>query len=109
MAYPELFGWWIATISWSIAFPVAVSIYLYRARPKKETGQRSKLRLVGDFTFVWFLIGLLGFYVLAVGRDSPVIFALGNLVVESLLIWYVLRAGRPATESEGTPGAHAEN
>jgi hypothetical protein len=48
--------------------------------------------LVKDFTFVWFVLGLLAFYIVAVGRGSPLLFASGNLVVEALLLLYVLRA-----------------
>ena len=86
MAYAELFGWWIATITWSIAFPIAISIYLYLHRKRRATaGRGGRFRWVRDFTFVWFLLGLLLFYVFAVGRGSSLIFAVGNVAVEALL------------------------
>jgi hypothetical protein len=95
MLYAGLFDWWIATISWSIAFPIVVSIYLYRHRvhpqpasPKKQ----SRFHVIEDFTFVWFLLGLLAFYVVAVSQASYTFFALGNVAVEILLIIYVLVA-----------------
>ncbi len=91
MAYSELFVWWIATISWSIAFPIVISAYLYRRRPSKAGG-RGALRPVKDFAFVWFLLGLLLFYIVAVGQGSSLLFALGNIVVEGLLLLYVLRS-----------------
>ncbi len=95
MAYAELFGWWIATITWSIAFPIVVSVYLYRRRAQRGRAQgRGLFYWVRDFAFVWFLMGLLAFYVIAVGQDSPLLFALGNVVVEALLLLYVLSAGR---------------
>ena len=94
MPYAGLFGWWIATISWSIAFPIVVSVYLYRRRPRKQPVRAGrKLGRVRDFTFVWFLLGLLGFYVVSVGQGSALLFAVGNVVVEGLLILYVFRSG----------------
>ena len=92
MPYAELFEWWIVTISWSMAFPIAVSVYLYRAR-RGRTGAPARISsLAKDFTFVWFLLGLLAFYVVAVGGGSSFLFALGNLVFEGLLLLYVLRS-----------------
>ena len=95
MVYEELFGWWIATISWSIAFPIAMSVYLYRHRkPAGPPAPRGRFQWVRDFSFVWFLLGLLGFYIVAVGRGSPLFFGLGNIVVEALLLLYVFRIAR---------------
>jgi len=93
--YAGLFEWWIATITWSIAFPIAISIYLYMRRPSRKVEEHQSMRrLLADFTFVWFLLGLLVFYIVAVGEGSPVLFAFGNVVVEALLVIYVLRARR---------------
>ena len=92
MVYGELFVWWIATISWSIAFPIAVSVFLYSRRPSKGTSRRRSLGWVGDFAFVWFLLGLLVFYVAAVGQGSALLFGVGNVAVEVLLLVYVLVA-----------------
>jgi hypothetical protein len=63
MVYAELFGWWIATISWSIAFPIVVSIYLYRRRIRRSAVQAGgKLRL-------FFFLGLLVFYIVTVSSS----------------------------------------
>ncbi len=95
MLYAGLFGWWIATITWSIAFPIAVSLYLYRRRPgKRAANPERKLGLVRDFTFVWFLLGLLAFYVATVSQGSALLFAVGNILVEALLLLYIFRGGR---------------
>ncbi len=95
MPYADLFGWWIATITWSIAFPIAVSLYLYRRRPGKQPAKAErKLGFVGDFTFVWFLLGLLAFYIATVSQGSALGFAVGNIVVEALLLLYVSRGGK---------------
>jgi hypothetical protein len=93
MPYAVLFGWWIATITWSIAFPIAVSLYLYRRRPYRQPASLGrKFGLLGGFTFVWFLVGLLVFYVVTVSQGSALLFAVGNIVVEGLLLLYVLRS-----------------
>jgi len=91
MVYADLFGWWIGTISWSIAFPIVVSIYLYRRRVKRSTTQVRKLQWVRDFTFVWFLLGLLVFYIVTVSRGSSLEFGVGNIAFELLLIAYAFR------------------
>lgn len=95
MPYAELFEWWIATITWSIAFPILVSVYLYSHRAVHAPAQKwGRPRWVGDFAFVWFLVGLLVFYIIAVGQDSPALFALGNVVIEALLLLYVFKVSR---------------
>ncbi len=97
MLYADLFGWWIATITWSIAFPVAVSLYLYRRRPRKVPANPGRMfGPLRDFTFVWFLAGLLVFYIVTVSQGSALVFAVGNIVVEALLLLYVLRSGKEA-------------
>jgi len=100
MVYADLFGWWIATITWSIAFPIAVSLYLYRRRKREQPPKPTRrVGLLKDFAFVWFLLGLLGFYVVSVSQGSALLFAIGNIVVEGLLLLYVLRSGTEATEA----------
>lgn len=93
MFYADLFGWWIATITWSIAFPIAVSFYLYRRRRPKQAAERGVGRLRA-FAFVWFLLGILAFYVVSVSQGSALLFAIGNIVVEALLLLYVARSGK---------------
>jgi cobalamin synthase len=89
------FIWWIITISWSIAFLILVSIYLYvnsRARRKESSRTRAnKLRLGKNFVFVWVLLGLLVFYIISVNIGSAVIFAMGNIIVEAILIVYLIK------------------
>jgi len=92
MIYTELFGWWIATISWSIAFPIVVSIYLYRRRTRRSTAVTGgKIQWARDFTFVWFLLGLLVFYIITVSQGSSLEFGIGNIAFELLLIAYAFR------------------
>jgi Flp pilus assembly protein TadB len=98
MLYADLFGWWIATISWSIAFPIVVSIYLYRRRPLRPPSAGRRGGPLKDFAFVWFLLGLLAFYVVSVSQGSALLFAVGNVLVEALLLVYVLRSGKDSAK-----------
>jgi len=43
---------------------------------------------------VWFLAGLLVFYIVTVSQGSALLFAVGNIVVEALLLLYVFRTGK---------------
>ena len=90
----NLFTWWIISISWSIAFMIAIGIYLYTSSSaeRKEEGQKWSLtRLLKDFTFTWVLLGLLIFYIISIRVGSVTVSAAGNIVVEGILILYVAR------------------
>ena len=137
----DLFAWWALSISWNIVFLIVAGLYLYassRAKRKKDTLEESKRkmndensarerasktqlkakagRIAKNFIFVWILLGLLVFYIFSVqlgtGRLSEVVFAVGNIAVEALLVFYLLknRDKKPAeaqTEKSGR-GLHAE-
>lgn len=90
--YSELFGWWTAMISWSIAFLVMVSVYLYHKRRHVVTSGRQGLQsLLERFDFVWVLAGLLAIYIISIRLASSLIFVAGNVAVELLLITYIMR------------------
>jgi Flp pilus assembly protein TadB len=75
---------------------IAASIYLYQRR-KRATGPPAGGRITRsarDFVFVWMLLALLILYVVSIGQGSYLLFAIGNIVVETLLIIYVMRIGR---------------
>jgi hypothetical protein len=97
MPYGNLFGWWIACITFNILFVAAASIYLYMRKRPQGLGVRRGLwmvaRVIKDFAFVWVLLGLLLFYVYSVGEGSSLIFAVGNVVVQILLIIYIIGNG----------------
>jgi hypothetical protein len=96
MDYSNLFGWWISSITFNIVFVIFASIYLYRRRKtaaQSSTGSRI-VRWAKDFVFVWILLALLVLYVVSVGQGSYILFAIGNIVVEIVLIYYVVRSGR---------------
>lgn len=99
-----MFGWWIWSITFNIAFVIAASTYLYirRKRPEKEvlTGIGRLVRVLKDFVFVWVLVALLIFYVYAVGVGSAFLFAVGNVVVEVLLVVYALKVGKSSEAQE---------
>jgi heme/copper-type cytochrome/quinol oxidase subunit 2 len=99
----DLFTWWAISISWSIAFLIVAGLYLYtssRAKHKEDTrvGNQLKAEVVSvskNFIFVWILLGLLVFYIFSVqlgtGTLPELVFALGNIVVEALLVSYLFR------------------
>ena len=96
--YPNLIGFWAVCISWSALFLTAVSIYLYmdsRKNRRQDAHAMGGLRFVGDFVFVWILLGLLGLYIVSIDRGSSILFASGNLVVEALLIAYTVKNRPP--------------
>ncbi len=89
-----LFDLWVITISWSIAFLVFVSLYLYSKR-KPETSvpaKRGQFKFVTDFVFVWVLVLLLIFYVVTIRMSSSFLFAVGNILVELYLAVYIWRS-----------------
>jgi len=98
MLYPDLFVWWIISISWSAVFLTAVSIYLYvKSRKRDEDSGRAianPVRLMKDFVFVWVLLGLLSLYIVSISRASSTVFAAGNIVVEAILIVYAAKNRR---------------
>jgi hypothetical protein len=95
MSNLNLFTWWVISISGSIIFLMIVAIFLYiasRAALKKNNRiTKNASSLVSDFTFLWFLLGLLVFYVISIRIGSAIVFALGNIFVEVLLVLYLLR------------------
>jgi uncharacterized membrane protein len=93
--YPELFDWWVTSISFSVVFMTLVAIFLYvnsRSR-RKKAGQEAgmKGRLSGNFFFVWILLGLLALYVVSINMGSYNLFAFGNVVVELMLLAYLAK------------------
>jgi len=97
-----LFAWWALSISCSIIFLTLISIYLYidsksrrRETVQKTVKKRDSARLVKSFAFVWVLLGLLVFYIFSIqlgaSVQTEVVFAVGNIVVEVLLVLYLLR------------------
>lgn len=96
MDYSNLFGWWISSITFNILFVIFASGYLYRRRkaPAQPSTSTRIVRWAKDFVFVWILLGLLVLYVVSIGQKSYSLFAVGNIVVEIVLIYYVVRSGR---------------
>ena len=95
MPYPELFIWWAISIASGTLFLILVSIYLYAdsktKRNEHERKMANKINLLKSFAFVWVLTGLLVFYIFSINIGSFSIFAMGNLVVEAILIFYLLK------------------
>jgi hypothetical protein len=90
-----LFEMWEVTITGSIAFLLLVSFFLYgkRKRPAAiEHAHTGPRRFLEDFTFVWVLVVLLVFYIVTVDLRSFELFAVGNVIVELFLIYYILKS-----------------
>ena len=92
MLYSDLFSWWIYSISFSIAFLVVVSIYLYANRCKEQK-KTAAVTHAKNFAFVWVLVSLLFFYIFSIQIASAIVFAAGNIVVEVILLAYLLKNG----------------
>jgi Flp pilus assembly protein TadB len=125
----DLFAWWTICISWNIVFLIVAGLYLYansRAKrneyTREETNRKMKDehsvrpyktqlkatagRIAKNFIFIWILLGLLVFYIFSVqlgtGRLSEVVFAMGNIVVEALLVFYLFRNREKKQLENGT-------
>jgi len=104
MSDPDLFTWWAISISGGSIFLTLVSIYLYTNRETKRKDSRpTSARVSGflrDFTFVWVLLWLLGFYMFSIKIGSASIFAAGNILVEVLLIIYLVKNRKSKQKQE---------
>jgi hypothetical protein len=89
-----LFELWEVTITWSIAFLLFVSFYLYGKRKRPATTDQMRTgprRFLNDFTFVWVLVFLLVFYIVTIDLRSSIIFSVGNVAVELFLVYYIVK------------------
>jgi len=82
---------WALSISWSAAFLIAVSVYLYARRKHRAPDKASSHVRVNDFVFVIVLAALLGLYIVSIYRTSSLIFAAGNIIVEVILVAYTVK------------------
>jgi Ca2+/Na+ antiporter len=87
--------WWL--LPGCIFFLLALITTMERQH-KESHGIQFRTKAVStskNFIFVWVLLGLLVFYIFSVklgtGKFSEFIFALGNIAVEVLLIFYLFR------------------
>ena len=90
--YPGLLFVWAMSITWCTIFLIGVSFYLYLRRKTRSPDSKSGHVRLTDFLFVLVLAGLLGLYVISINRTSALIFALGNIVVEVILLVYTVRS-----------------
>lgn len=95
MSYGNLFPWWEVVITAGIMFLTAISVYLYCISPKmkdrREKPAKRAYRVVVDFIFVWVLLNLLALYIISIGSVSSVLFAIGNIIVEAVLLVYLTK------------------
>lgn len=101
------FNWWAVSISGGIVFLILVSIYLYvnssAKRKEDEIAVSKRFRFWKDFAFVWLLISLLFFYIMSVNIGSALVFALGNIIVESILLIYLARNRQERAKQKQQP------
>ena len=98
----DLFSWWAIIISGGSVFHTLVSIYLYAntktRREESKQASRNAVSLLGNFVFVWVLLGLLIFYIVSIQIGSAIIFAAGNILVEAVLIVYLVKNRKRESE-----------
>jgi len=90
----NLFAWWAISITGGSIFLVIVAIYIYmkqRTRRKESKKKTKNIDLLKDFIFVWILLGLLVFYIITIKIGSAILFAVGNIFVEIILIIYLMK------------------
>ena len=90
----DLFTWWIISISWSIVFLIVIGIYLYVSSAKRRENSQEKsnpIKVAGNLMVLWILLGLLAFYIAAVKLGSAAFFAVGNIVVEAILVIHIVK------------------
>lgn len=103
----DLFAWWALCISFSSIFLTLISIYLFidsKSRRKEGTQKKASASRTGkSFVFVFALLGLLIFYIFSIqlgaGVLSEVVFTLGNIIVEALLVVYLLKNREKESEN----------
>lgn len=102
MLETDLFVWWAISISWSIIFLITISIYLYTSSKKKEkkiSGTTAKkVGFWKNFVFIWVLLGLLALYIVSINIGSAFLFAIGNIIVEAILLIYLVSNRKEKSE-----------
>ena len=91
MKYSDLLFVWAVSITWCTVFLIAVSFYLYHVR-KTRAPESGTIRVrLKEFLFVLVLACLLGLYILSINLTSSLVFAIGNIIVEIVLVGYTMR------------------
>lgn len=91
MQYSNLLFVWAISITCCTGFLIAVSFYLYIRRGRRSATIGTSRVRVTDFFFITVLAVLLGLYILSINRASSLVFAVGNIAVEGLLVFYAVR------------------
>ena len=104
MHYPGLFFGWTIVIAGGTLFLTGVSVYLYLntlRKMKNSNGVKTNLaKIWKDFVFVWILLVLLVLYIVSIGRTSAILFAVGNMIVETILLIYVQKNKTSKTQQQ---------
>lgn len=102
MKYSELLFVWAVSITWCTVFLIAVSFYLYHGRMNRSTDSGTIRGRLKEFFFVLVLACLLGLYILSINLTSSLVFAIGNIIVEIVLVGYTIRKTTTTGQSANT-------
>ena len=91
MPYEDLFFWWAIAITGSSLFLIVTGIYLYVVSRKRNTSATNRIGSGENLVFAWVLLGLLTLYLVSIHLGSGLLFVIGNIVVEVILIAYILK------------------
>jgi hypothetical protein len=91
MKYSDLLFVWAVSITWCTVFLIAVSFYLYHIRKNRSPESGTVRVRLKEFFFVLVLACLLGLYILSINLTSSLVFAVGNVIVEIVLVGYAMR------------------
>jgi hypothetical protein len=91
MKYSDLLFVWAVSITWCTIFLIAVSFYLYHRRKNRSPENGTIHVRLKEFFFVLVLACLLGLYILSINLVSSLVFAVGNVIVEIVLVGYTVR------------------
>jgi hypothetical protein len=104
MKYSDLLFVWAVSITWCTVFLIAVSFYLYHGRMNRSTDSGTIRGRLKEFFFVLVLACLLGLYILSINLTSSLVFAIGNIIVEVVLVGYTIR--KKATTTGQSANTH---
>jgi magnesium-transporting ATPase (P-type) len=87
--------WWLFPCCVFFLLALLAAVQLHLDQNREISFKVEALGVSKNFIFVWVLLGLLIFYIFSVklgtGKFSEFVFALGNLIVEILLVFYLFK------------------
>ena len=83
--------WWL--LPGCVFFLLSITVVIERQRQYAHVTQlKARAESIAkNFVFVWVLLGLLLFHIVTIQLGSIILFAVGNIIVEALLILYLVK------------------